>query len=219
MMPATGGQYVLLRVAYGPLWSNALSVLLILILTVINYRATQGGASRWPLVWAWRSSHCFTCWRTRRFSTFLRSLRLPRRTAWERRLHSERWDPRIHFTQTRYRLFFARFGEVHPKFETPASAIAIKAVWAHTAGIDGDLRAGDQIQNVAGVSQSPVSLLSWDCEADETRVSVFALRACAANLPGLARYPGAHVSLVYLPQQCIPTALEPKPPSNVSLVP
>lgn len=128
MMPPTGGKYVLFSVAYGPLWSNALSVLLILILTVINYRATQGGASRWPLVWAWRSSHCFTCWRTRRFSTFLRSLRLQRRTAWERLLYSERWDPQIYFTQTRYRLFFARFGEVHPKFKTPAFAIAIKAV-------------------------------------------------------------------------------------------
>ena len=106
-MPATGGQYVLFRVAYGPLWSNALSVVLILILTVINYRATQGGASRWPSVWTGRSSQWFTCWRTRRFSTFLRCLRLPRRTAWERRLHSERWDPRIHFTQARDRLFCA----------------------------------------------------------------------------------------------------------------
>ena len=125
MMPATGGQYVLLSVAYGPLWSNALSVLLILILTVINYRATQGGASRWPLVWAWRSSHCFTCWRTRRFSTFLRSLRLPRRTAWERRLHSERWDPRIHFTQTRYRLFLrdsvrSTRSLRHPRLQLPS---------------------------------------------------------------------------------------------------
>ncbi|MDQ6700389.1 MAG: amino acid permease [Acidobacteriota bacterium] len=45
--------------------------------------------------------------------------------------------PRIYFTQARDRLFFARFGEVHPKFETPAFAIAIQAIWATLLALTG----------------------------------------------------------------------------------
>jgi basic amino acid/polyamine antiporter, APA family len=36
---------------------------------------------------------------------------------------------RIPFAQARDRLFFARFGEVHPRFQTPASAIVWGGVW------------------------------------------------------------------------------------------
>jgi APA family basic amino acid/polyamine antiporter len=39
-------------------------------------------------------------------------------------------SPRIYFAQARDGLFFARFGEVHPRFSTPAFAIAAQAVWA-----------------------------------------------------------------------------------------
>jgi APA family basic amino acid/polyamine antiporter len=39
-------------------------------------------------------------------------------------------SPRIYFAQARDGLFFARFGEVHPRFQTPAFAIAAQAVWA-----------------------------------------------------------------------------------------
>jgi len=45
--------------------------------------------------------------------------------------------PRIYFTQARDRLFFARFGQVHPKFETPAFAIAMQAVWATLLAVTG----------------------------------------------------------------------------------
>lgn len=38
--------------------------------------------------------------------------------------------PRIYFAQARDRLFFSKFGEVHPRFETPAFGIAIQAIWA-----------------------------------------------------------------------------------------
>ena len=36
---------------------------------------------------------------------------------------------RIPFAQARDRLFFARFGEIHPRFQTPAFAILASAVW------------------------------------------------------------------------------------------
>ncbi|MBZ5607225.1 MAG: amino acid permease [Acidobacteriia bacterium] len=39
-------------------------------------------------------------------------------------------SPRIYFAQARDGLFFRRFGEVHPRFRTPAFAIAAQAVWA-----------------------------------------------------------------------------------------
>jgi len=39
-------------------------------------------------------------------------------------------SPRIYFAQARDGLFFAKFGEVHPRFQTPAWAIVIQAVWA-----------------------------------------------------------------------------------------
>jgi len=39
-------------------------------------------------------------------------------------------SPRIYFAQARDGLFFARFGEVHPRFSTPGFAIAAQAVWA-----------------------------------------------------------------------------------------
>ena len=37
---------------------------------------------------------------------------------------------RIPFAQARDGLFFARFGEVHPRFKTPSFAIALQAVWS-----------------------------------------------------------------------------------------
>ena len=45
--------------------------------------------------------------------------------------------PRIYFAQARDRLFFAKFGEVHPRFETPAFGIAIQAVWAILLALTG----------------------------------------------------------------------------------
>jgi len=39
-------------------------------------------------------------------------------------------SPRIYFAQARDGLFFAKFGEVHPRFQTPAFAIAAQAVWS-----------------------------------------------------------------------------------------
>ena len=37
---------------------------------------------------------------------------------------------RIPFAQARDGLFFSRFGQVHPRFETPALAIAVQAIWS-----------------------------------------------------------------------------------------
>ncbi|HEY6392603.1 MAG TPA: amino acid permease [Bryobacteraceae bacterium] len=39
-------------------------------------------------------------------------------------------SPRIYFAQARDGLFFAKFGEVHRRFQTPAFAIAAQAVWS-----------------------------------------------------------------------------------------
>ncbi len=39
-------------------------------------------------------------------------------------------SPRIYFAQARDGLFFRRFGDVHPRHQTPAFAIASQAVWA-----------------------------------------------------------------------------------------
>jgi len=39
-------------------------------------------------------------------------------------------SPRVYFAQARDGLFFSRFGEVHPRFRTPAFAIVAQAVWA-----------------------------------------------------------------------------------------
>jgi APA family basic amino acid/polyamine antiporter len=39
-------------------------------------------------------------------------------------------SPRIYFAQARDGLFFRRFGEVHPRFRTPAFAIAAQAIWS-----------------------------------------------------------------------------------------
>jgi APA family basic amino acid/polyamine antiporter len=39
-------------------------------------------------------------------------------------------SPRVYFAQARDGLFFAKFGEVHPRFQTPAFAIAAQAVWS-----------------------------------------------------------------------------------------
>src|SRR4029079_5928158 len=38
--------------------------------------------------------------------------------------------PRMYFAMARDRVFFARLGEVHPRFETPAFAIVALAVWS-----------------------------------------------------------------------------------------
>ncbi|HLG99798.1 MAG TPA: amino acid permease, partial [Bryobacteraceae bacterium] len=39
-------------------------------------------------------------------------------------------SPRIYFAQARDRLFFHRFGEVHPRFRTPGFSIAAQAIWS-----------------------------------------------------------------------------------------
>ena len=39
-------------------------------------------------------------------------------------------SPRIYFAQARDGLFFSKFAEVHPRFQTPAFAIAAQAVWS-----------------------------------------------------------------------------------------
>jgi APA family basic amino acid/polyamine antiporter len=46
-------------------------------------------------------------------------------------------SPRIYFAQARDGLFFSKFGEVHPRFETPGWAISIQAVWASVLVITG----------------------------------------------------------------------------------
>jgi basic amino acid/polyamine antiporter, APA family len=39
-------------------------------------------------------------------------------------------SPRVYFAQARDGLFFSRFGEIHPRFQTPAFSIVAQAVWA-----------------------------------------------------------------------------------------
>jgi APA family basic amino acid/polyamine antiporter len=39
-------------------------------------------------------------------------------------------SPRVYFAQARDGLFFSRFGEVHPRFQTPAFSIVAQAIWA-----------------------------------------------------------------------------------------
>ncbi len=39
-------------------------------------------------------------------------------------------SPRIYFAQARDGLFFSKFGEVHPRFSTPAFSIVAQAIWA-----------------------------------------------------------------------------------------
>jgi APA family basic amino acid/polyamine antiporter len=39
-------------------------------------------------------------------------------------------SPRIYFAQARDGLFFSKFGEVHPRFATPAFSIVAQAIWA-----------------------------------------------------------------------------------------
>jgi len=45
--------------------------------------------------------------------------------------------PRIYFAQARDRLFFSRFGEVHPRFQTPGFSILIQGVWASVLALSG----------------------------------------------------------------------------------
>ena len=45
--------------------------------------------------------------------------------------------PRIYFAQARDHLFFARFGNVHPQFQTPAFGIAMQAAWAALLALTG----------------------------------------------------------------------------------
>jgi APA family basic amino acid/polyamine antiporter len=39
-------------------------------------------------------------------------------------------SPRVYFAQARDGLFFSRFGEIHPRFQTPAFSIVAQAIWA-----------------------------------------------------------------------------------------
>jgi APA family basic amino acid/polyamine antiporter len=46
-------------------------------------------------------------------------------------------QPRIYFAQSRDGLFFRRFGEIHPRFETPAFAIVMQFLWASVLIVTG----------------------------------------------------------------------------------
>ena len=39
-------------------------------------------------------------------------------------------SPRVYFAQARDGLFFRKFGEVHPRYQTPGFAILAQGVWA-----------------------------------------------------------------------------------------
>jgi APA family basic amino acid/polyamine antiporter len=45
--------------------------------------------------------------------------------------------PRVYFAQARDGLFFRKFGEVHPKYETPAFAIAAQGIWSAVLVVSG----------------------------------------------------------------------------------
>ncbi len=45
--------------------------------------------------------------------------------------------PRLLFAQARDRLFFARFGEVHPKYRTPSAATVGEGLWTAVLAISG----------------------------------------------------------------------------------
>jgi APA family basic amino acid/polyamine antiporter len=45
--------------------------------------------------------------------------------------------PRVYFAQARDGLFFRKFGEVHPRFETPALAILLQGFWAAILSLSG----------------------------------------------------------------------------------
>jgi basic amino acid/polyamine antiporter, APA family len=49
--------------------------------------------------------------------------------------------PRVYFAQAQDGLFFARFAEVHPKYETPGFAILAQGVWASVLIISGSYEA------------------------------------------------------------------------------
>ncbi len=46
-------------------------------------------------------------------------------------------SPRVYFAQARDGLFFRKFGEVHPRFQTPGFAILAQAVWAAVLVVTG----------------------------------------------------------------------------------
>jgi APA family basic amino acid/polyamine antiporter len=45
--------------------------------------------------------------------------------------------PRVYFAMAKDRLFFRKVAEIHPRFRTPAFAIAIQAVWASVLALSG----------------------------------------------------------------------------------
>lgn len=49
--------------------------------------------------------------------------------------------PRVYFAQARDGLFFRKFGEVHPRFETPALAILLQGGWAAILALSGSYTA------------------------------------------------------------------------------
>ena len=46
-------------------------------------------------------------------------------------------SPRIYFAQARDRLFLRKFGEIHPRYQTPGFAIVAQGVWAAALLISG----------------------------------------------------------------------------------
>ncbi|MDA2925237.1 amino acid permease [Acidobacteria bacterium AH-259-L09] len=49
--------------------------------------------------------------------------------------------PRVYFAQARDGLFFARFGEVHPRFQTPSFSILIQGLWSSVLVLSGTYEA------------------------------------------------------------------------------
>ncbi len=50
-------------------------------------------------------------------------------------------SPRIYFAQARDGLFFARFGEIHPRHMTPSFSILVQGVWASLLALSGSYEA------------------------------------------------------------------------------
>jgi APA family basic amino acid/polyamine antiporter len=50
-------------------------------------------------------------------------------------------SPRIYFAQARDKLFFSRFGEIHPKYRTPSFSITIQGVWTALLALSGSYEA------------------------------------------------------------------------------
>jgi APA family basic amino acid/polyamine antiporter len=80
--------------------------------------------------------------------------------------------PRVYYAMARDRLFFKKVGSVHPRFQTPAFAIFLQAVWACLLALTGTF---EQLFTFAMF----VGILFWIAAA----ASVFTLRKKYPDLP------------------------------------